>query len=278
MDRWAAPPLAFVTTMRSHRKALARLHCAGFRQTVGADVNRSGRASAPNRHGEIRVPADRIGGRYRPRKMMRNVWMRSHAVLIGYSARGRVVLSALFAGGHATELTVVDSDPERVVQAGADGAHAVAGEGWRLDVLWSAGAHTSDHIVVAVTDDALALRITSVVRSFNETATITTLVRSTQLHELIEFLGADHVLVADRVGEWALKMESLPYDQLPELEWAVEERPVMPYEVGSSPLDCGNDVLAIVRDGQRIWAEDAEVGDLRGDDRLIVLSTMPVSD
>ncbi|SMD24643.1 NAD(P)-binding protein [Lentzea albidocapillata] len=204
--------------------------------------------------------------------------MRSHAVLIGYSARGRVVLSALLAGGHATDFTVVDSDAERVVQAGVDGVHAVAGEGWRLDVLWSAGAHTSDHIVVAVADDALALRITSVVRSLNETATITTLVRSTQLHELIEFLGADHVLVADRVGEWALKIERLPYELFPELEWAVEERPAMPYEVGSSPLDCGSEVLAIVRDGQRIWTEDAEIGELRGDDWLIVLSTTPVSD
>lgn len=204
--------------------------------------------------------------------------MRSHAVLIGYSARGRVVLSTLFAGGHATDFTIVDSDPERVVQAGVDGVRAVAGEGWRLDVLWSAGVQASDHIVVAVTDDALALRITSVVRSLNEAATITTLVHSTQLQELIEYLGADHVLVADRVGEWALKMDSLVCDHLPELEWSVLERPVMQDEVGSSPLECGNDVLAVVRAGQRIWAEDPEVGELRGDDKLVVLSSEPVDD
>ena len=204
--------------------------------------------------------------------------MRSHAVLIGYSARGRVVLSALFAGGHATDCTVVDTDPDRIAQAGADGVHAVTGEGWRLDVLWSAGVHNSDHIVVAVTDDALALRITSVVRSLNETATITTLVHSKQLHELVEYLGADHVLVADRVGEWALKIESLPYEELPDLDWAVAERPVMPDEVGSSPLECGNDVLAVVRDGQRIWVEDPAVGELRGDDRLVVLSSTSVGD
>ncbi|SMD18451.1 NAD(P)-binding protein [Lentzea albidocapillata] len=205
--------------------------------------------------------------------------MRSHAVLIGYSARGRVVLSALYAGGHATDFTVVDSDPERVAQAGVDGVRAVAGEGWRLDVLWSAGVHTSDHIVVAVTDDALALRITSVVRSLNETTTITTtLVHSTQLQELIEYLGADHVLVAERVGEWALEMDSLVCDQLPELEWSVLERPVMHDEVGSSPLECGNDVLAVVRDGQRIWIENPEVGELRGDDKLVVLSSGPVGD
>ncbi len=204
--------------------------------------------------------------------------MRSHAVLIGYSARGRIVLSTLFAGGHATDFTAVDSDPERVVQAGVDGVRAVAGEGWRLDVLWSAGVQTSDHIVVAVTDDASALRITSVVRSLNEDATITTLVHSTHLQELVEFLGADHVLAADRVGDWALEMDSLVCGQLPELEWSVLERPVMQDEVGSSPLECGNDVLAVVRAGQRIWAEDPEVEELRGDDKLVVLSSGPIGD
>jgi hypothetical protein len=204
--------------------------------------------------------------------------MRSHAVLIGYSARGRVVVSALFAAGHATDFTVVDSDPERVEQAEADGVHAVAGEGWRLDVLWSAGAHTSEHIVVAVPDDALALRITSVVRSLNDRATITTLVRSTELHELIEFLGADHVLVADRVAQWATVLEDLPHEHLSELEWAVSERPVMWDEVGTSPLVCGNEVLAVVRDGRRIWVEDPEVGQLRHGDTLVVLSSDPAVD
>jgi Trk K+ transport system NAD-binding subunit len=204
--------------------------------------------------------------------------MRSHAVLIGYSARGRVVLSALFAGGHATDFTVVDSDPERVAQAEVDGVHAVAGQGWRLDTLWSAGVHIADHVVIAVTDDVLALRVTSVVRSLNETATVTTVVRSTRLHELIEFIGADHVLAADRVGEWALKVESLAYEQVSSSEWVVAERPVMTDEVGSSPLACGHQVLAVVRDGQRIWVEDPAVEQLRGDDRLLVLSSTPTGD
>ncbi|MCG8922541.1 NAD(P)-binding protein [Lentzea sp. CC55] len=201
--------------------------------------------------------------------------MRPHAVLIGYSVRGRVVLSTLFAQGHATDFTVIDSDPDRVAQASVDGIRAVTGEGWRLGVLWSAGVHTSEHVVVAVTDDAQALRITSVVRSLNEAATITTLIRSTELHELIEFFGADHVVTEDRAGEWSLEVASAPFDDLPHLEWVVLERPVVEDEIGLLPLECGNDVLAVLRDGQRIWAEDPVVGKLRGDDRLVVLTDAP---
>ncbi|MFD5825296.1 NAD(P)-binding protein [Lentzea sp. NPDC060358] len=201
--------------------------------------------------------------------------MRSHAVLVGYSTRGRVVLSTLFAAGHATDFTVVDSDPGRVAQAEVDGVRAVVGEGWRLDVLWAAGAHTSDHVVVAVTDDALALRITSVVRSVNEDATITTVVRSEELRELIEFLGADHVLAAEGVGEWSRAMARVPHERHPQPEWTVLRRPVARDEIGSSPLACGSEVLAVFREGRRIWVEDPAVGELRHDDVLVVLSSAP---
>ncbi len=203
--------------------------------------------------------------------------MSSHAVLIGYSARGRLVLAALCDAEQESGFTVVDADPERVDQARMDGAHAVAGPGWRLSVLWSAAVHAADRVVVAVSDDAMAVRITSVVRSLNETATVVTVVRSSQLQELIEFLGADHVLTAEQATEWALGAEVVPFERevLPDLEWSVAERAVKRDEIGCSPLTCGHQVLAVVREGRRIWVEDPSVGALRGDDRLLVLSGTP---
>ena len=201
--------------------------------------------------------------------------MGSRAVLVGYSARGRAVVSALRCEGHATELTIIDADPERVEQAEVDGVSAVVGSGWRLSVLWSAGVHNADQVVVAVRDDAMAMRITSIVRSLNETATVISVVRDPELHELVSYLGADLVLGAVEAAEWAFGSSEVPAEGsgLPDLEWTVAERAVAREEIGCSPLECGNQVLAVVRDGTRIWAEDPSVATLRDDDRLLVLSS-----
>ncbi|MFS8097467.1 NAD-binding protein [Lentzea alba] len=206
--------------------------------------------------------------------------MGSHTVLIGYSTRGRALLAALCGDGRATDFTVIDADPERVEQAVLDGVNVVAGSGWSLRVLWAAAAHVADHVVVAVTDDAMALRITSVVRSLNETAVVITVVRRTELRDLIEFLGADHVLTADQADEWTLTAAGSAFEhvEVPDLAWVVAERAVRSDEIGCAPLTCGHQVLAVVRDGRRVWAEDPAVAALRGDDRLLVLSSVPVGD
>lgn len=73
--------------------------------------------------------------------------------------------------------------------------------------------------------------------------------RRTELRDLIEFLGADHVLTADQTDE-----------------------------IDCAPRTCGHQVPAVVRDGRRVWAEDPAVAALRGDDRLLVLSSAPVGD
>lgn len=201
--------------------------------------------------------------------------MSSRAVLVGYCARGRAVVAALRCEGFVTDLTVVDADPERVEQAEVDGVHGVVGVGWRLNVLWEAGVHTADYVVVAVRDDVTAMRITSIVRSLNETVRLICVVHDPELYELVSCVGADNVLGPVEAAEWGfVSSEDLPEDAgPPELAWAVAERPVAHQEVGCSPLDCGNRVLAVVRDGRRIWAEDPSVATLRDDDRLLVLNS-----
>ncbi|WP_330275922.1 NAD-binding protein [Lentzea sp. NBC_00516] len=205
--------------------------------------------------------------------------MSSRTVLIGYSVRGRAVVAALRANGHANGFTVADSDPVRAEQAVLEGVPAVVGPCWRLRTLWLAGAHTADHVVVAVPDDETAVRITSAVRSLNETATIITVVRSSEVRELVEHAGADHVVDIRQVYEWAPGAVP-PQDgggESPDLEWTLTERAVTQDEVGRSPLVCGHQVLAVMRHGQRIWVEDSKVGVLRDDDRLLVVSSRSVT-
>ena len=200
--------------------------------------------------------------------------MSSRTVLIGYNVRGRRVVAALRESGRTTDLTVVDSDLQRAEQAVEVGVHAVVGPCWRLRTLWLAGAHVADHVVVAVQDDDMAQRIISAVRSINEDATIITVAPGSEPHQMAEHLGADHFVNVSRVDEWAPDAER-PHDggnALAGLEWTVGERAVTHDEIGCSPLDCRHEVLAVVRSGQRLWAEDPVVAVLRGEDRLLVVS------
>ena len=101
--------------------------------------------------------------------------MASHIVLIGYGESGRVLLRALQFDPRRTRPTVIDVDPAKVEQARKDGADAVLGFGWRLATLEAAGVPDAAHVVVAVSDDALALRITWVIAPYGVSAHAATL-------------------------------------------------------------------------------------------------------
>ena len=202
--------------------------------------------------------------------------MASHIVLIGYGESGRVLLRALQFDPRRTRPTVIDVDPAKVEQARKDGADAVLGFGWRLATLEAAGVPDAAHVVVAVSDDALALRITSVVRSLNEGITVTTVVRSRNLVDLIQYLGADHVLTEDEFVAWYMELPPGSVGPLPDVDdLVVLERAVGCDEIGRLPSECGPEVLAVIRDGRRVWAEDPSADRLRSGDLLVVLDSVP---
>ncbi|MEU3648808.1 NAD(P)-binding protein [Lentzea sp. NPDC034063] len=196
--------------------------------------------------------------------------MGSKTVLIGYSVRGRVLVTALRESGCTHSCTVVDADPVRAEQAVMDGLRAVVGPAWRLRTLWLAGVHDADHVVVAVTNDDLALRVTSAVRSVNEFATVITVVSNPELHEVTTRTGADHVVAVRQVSEWVPGGRHRRQES-GDPEWSVVERAVEQREIGLSPRTCGHQVLAVLRRGQRLWAEDPAVARLVENDRLLVL-------
>lgn len=205
--------------------------------------------------------------------------MASRIVLIGYGESGRVVLRALKFDPRSARPVVIDMNQARIEQAEVDGAEVVLGPGWRLRTLMAAGVEDATQVVVAVSDDALALRITSVVRSVNEEIAVTTVVRSPDLVELIQYLGADHVLTEDELAEWFVHLQPEPVDPLPADDdgLVVLERAVQRDEVGRLPSECGPEVLAVIRDGRRVWTEDPSADRLRHGDLLVVLGSVPPS-
>lgn len=186
--------------------------------------------------------------------------MVKHTVLIGYGGNGRTALTCLGMDGRLLDLTVVDLDGVRVEQAAGDGARTIRGDGRDLGTLREAGAEHADRLVVAVGDDALTLRITAALRLINDDATVVTVISEPLLCEAVVCLGADHVIITRQAAERVADVGG-------GAPLAVAERGVHEDEVGKPPVLCDPTVLAVVRDGRRIWLEDT--GCLREDDKLL---------
>jgi voltage-gated potassium channel len=208
--------------------------------------------------------------------------MTAHTVLVGYGATGRSAAQTL-PGDTVGGLVVVDTDAVRADLARQDGAQPVLGDGGDVATLRAAQVPEAAHILVAVPDDPVAVRITTTARSLNREATITTLVRDPHWRTLATYLGADQVVVAaDLVGRllgMAVRQPELPervmrvLQQPPSL--AITERPVHASEIGRPAATCGPLVLAVLRHGIRLWRDHPAASTLRAGDRLLVLRASP---
>ncbi|MEV6236687.1 NAD(P)-binding protein [Lentzea sp. NPDC051838] len=202
--------------------------------------------------------------------------MTSHVVLIGYGDTGHTAAGVLRAGQAFSELVVVDSDPARVVLAARCGASAVLGGGAEAETLRSAGVCRAAQVIVTVSDDMSALRITAAVRRLNSSVKITTSVREGRWRELALCVGADQVLVTEQLVGRSLGLsvrrtrrcgQELQLDG----ELVIAQRRVRRPEVGLALAECDPLVLAVIRDGTRFWRDDKALGRLRPDDRLVAL-------
>ncbi|MEU5407403.1 NAD(P)-binding protein [Nocardia asteroides] len=205
--------------------------------------------------------------------------MSAHVVVIGYGATGRSA-AELLATDETLRLSVIDRSAERVRLAGVEGLSAVIGDGLDIDLLERVGVETADSVVVAVGDDEVAVRVTSIVRGLNHVTTVCTAVHDPAWEQLAQYLGADQVVIASRLcgrllgrarvqpglpGRVARFLWSRP-------EVVIADRCPRADESGRRLSSCPPLVLAARRDGRMLW-RDAEVQEaVRSSDRLMVLS------
>jgi Trk K+ transport system NAD-binding subunit len=205
--------------------------------------------------------------------------MASHTVLIGYGDTGRVAADVLTVDHPMPRLVVIDTDPDSLRLVTRHGGTPVLGDGADLGVLRNANAHNATQVIVAVADDAAAVRIIAAVRWINAAATIITVVRHPRWRSLAQAVGADQVVVAEQIVGRLLGLsvrQPAQADRIRQMDagdlgLAVAERAVRDSEIGRAPSECGALVLAVVRGGERVWLDDPDVASLRPDDRLLVL-------
>ena len=88
--------------------------------------------------------------------------LRGRVLLIGFGRFGQIASQTLLARG--VSLSVIDSNPDRIRDAGRYGFKVFFGDGTRLDVLRHSGAEQADVVMVCIDDPKAALQIVEQVR------------------------------------------------------------------------------------------------------------------
>jgi voltage-gated potassium channel len=118
-------------------------------------------------------------------------------IVVGYGAKGRVVIRALSESGvQKAAIVVVDSSAEAVAEVNAAGLVAVGGDATRGEVLRQAQIGSAGRVVIAVHRDDTAVMIALTARQLNPSATIVAAVREEENRDLLRQSGADHVVVS----------------------------------------------------------------------------------
>ena len=206
--------------------------------------------------------------------------MRNHVVVVGYGTKGRSAVHALLDDGFDRhQIVVVDNDPDHIADAGDDGVAAVSGDGTRSDVLRRAEIEQAARVVVAVPRDDAAVLVTLTARRHNPTAFIVSAVRESENAGLLRDGGADGVVVSSEAAGRMLGVSAAKpatgeiFEDLlvPGEGLEMSEREVLREEVGLSPRESRDLVVAVVRDGTTTLFH--AVGDLRlrRSDRVVVV-------
>ncbi|MER6344892.1 potassium channel family protein [Streptomyces sp. NPDC001595] len=206
---------------------------------------------------------------------------RDHIVLIGYGTKGRHAVQTLVGQGIAKDrIVVVDAQSKATTAAADDGLVTITGDATASETLLKAELHRASQVIVAPQRDETATLITLTARQLNRRATIVAAVREDENVPLLKHSGADTVVTSSSSAGRLLGtfMASPPaaraLEDLMTLGSGLDliERKVTPEEVGRTPRECADLVLAVLRDRRRL---DYAVGwrtELREGDRVITVS------
>ncbi len=218
----------------------------------------------------------------------RNLWrvsrwrkhMNEHVVVVGYGTKGRSAVATLLENGIPPEsIVVVDPSPSALDDAHTDGLAVIAGDGARREVLGRAEVGAARQVIITTDRDDSAVLATLTVRQLNPDAYVVAAVREQVNAPLVRQSGADAVITSsDAVGR-LLGLSTVSPSLGTVLEdlltyghgLEVAERDLLPREIGKEPQKLGDQVVAVVRDGQVYRYFEPTVTQLARGDRLVVI-------
>jgi voltage-gated potassium channel len=214
-----------------------------------------------------------LGKRWRSR-------LNDHTVVIGYGTKGRSAIRTLIENDRDKDtVVVVDPRHSAIDEANSDGFAGIVGDGTRSHVLTRAGVPTAREVIIATQRDDTTALVTLTARQLSSSATIVAAVREAENEPLVRQSGADVVITSSEAAGRMLGVAT----QSPAVSVLIEdflvygrgldlyERPAASGEVGKSPKDCGEIVVAVVREGKVFAYADPAVAKLEATDRLVVI-------
>jgi voltage-gated potassium channel len=208
--------------------------------------------------------------------------VQDHVVVCGYGTKGRSAVRALRQQKvPADHIVVVETDPEGIRQAGADGLVTVLGSAASDAVLREAEAPKARAVVVAVDRDDTAVLTTLTVRQLAPHATVVAAVREEENADLLVQSGANSVITSSAAAGRLLGIATVSPQTVAVVEDLIAvgtgldllERAITPDEVGRGPQSLGVPVLAVVRGGRTLAYDNVECSVLRAGDRLVYVGT-----
>ena len=122
--------------------------------------------------------------------------------MIGAGPAGRQIASRLETVGH--EVCVVDTSPVNLHVFSQQGFRTISGDATRFEILYNARVQEATVVIVCISDDDTATRITQSVRQMNPDAMLIIRCRYHGNAAKISRLGADRVVSEEAVASEAL--------------------------------------------------------------------------
>ena len=209
-------------------------------------------------------------------------WRRSvkdHVIICGYGTKGRSAVNALLETGvERDRILIVEQDPAAVREAAATGLAAIEGSATRSAVLLEARIQDAKTLMIATDSDDAAVLVALTARHLTAgKVRIVAAAREAENALLLRQSGAHHVIVSSATAGRLLGLSS----SAPPLLDVVEDllspgqglglalRSATRDEVGQSPRDLADVVIALIRRGHVVGLDVPETGKIQTGDMLV---------
>lgn len=205
--------------------------------------------------------------------------VKDHYLICGFGSTGRAAAQDLLSRGVSVDdIVAVDVDPDSIERAHEMGIAAILGDAAQNAVLEQAAICDARSVIVTPGRDDTAVLVTLTVREINSTTHVVAAGNEQENLHLLRQGGADEVIdVTGAVGRM-LGLGTIAPGAVAVVDDLLDARAGLELvEIGTETEDgrafvpAGVTVVAVMRDGERLRPEAADLTDLLATDRLVVV-------